>query len=153
MSTRLRDSGLIWRDLGPSKRYPGYKHFVSVCGTAEGHFPPHYVLDTPTARRSDPITSHQAAAAQTPAKVRTEHLLVLELLQWEPLSDFELAARASQALGRIVKQTSLGVRRGELCKIGLVADSGTKGTSDTGSPCIRWALTHSGQAALKEWGA
>jgi len=152
MSTRLRDSGLIWRDLGPSRRYPGYRHVETLDGSTDAHVPPSYIL-APTARRSDPVTSHQAAAAQTPAKVRTEHRLILELLQWEPLSDFELASRASQALGRIVKQTSLGVRRGELCKLGLVADSGTKGTSDTGSPCIRWALTHSGQAALKEWAA
>jgi len=89
-----------------------------------------------------------AAAAQTPAKVRSEHRLILELLQWEPLSDFDLAERASQALGRPVKQTSLGVRRGELTKLGLVTDSGLKGTSDTGSKCIRWVLTPAGQKEL-----
>ena len=148
MSTRLRDSGLIWRELGPSRRYPGYVHVETVDGTTDAHVPPSYLLN-PTARRNDPITSHQAAAAQTPAKVRTEHRLILELLQWEPLSDFELATRASQALGRTVKQTSIGVRRGELVKIGMVRDSGTKGTSDTGSPCIRWALTNFGQSELK----
>ena len=147
MSTRLRDSGLLWRDLGSSRRYPGWVHVQTIDGSTDAHVPPSYVLG-PTARTSDPVTSHQAAAAQTPAKVRSEHRLVLELLQWEPLTDFELAARASQALGRTVKQTSLGVRRGELCKLGLVADSGTKGTSDTGSPCIRWCLTAQGQREL-----
>lgn len=65
----------------------------------------------PTARLTDPITSVLAARAQTPNKVRTEHRLVLELLQFEPLSDFDLASRATQALHRPVKQTSIGVRR------------------------------------------
>jgi hypothetical protein len=102
----------------------------------------------PTARVTDPITSHMAAQAQTPAKVRSEHRLVLELLQWEALDDFELAKRASQALGRPVKQTSIGVRRGELRRIGLVADSGLKGKSDTGSPVIRWCLTDAGHKEL-----
>ena len=102
----------------------------------------------PTARVTDPITSHMAAQAQTPAKVRSEHRLVLELLQWEALDDFELAKRASQALGRPVKQTSIGVRRGELRRIGLVAGSGLKGKSDTGSPVIRWCLTDAGHKEL-----
>lgn len=102
----------------------------------------------PVARITDPITSHLAAAAQTPAKVRSEHRLILELLQWEPLSDFDLAQRASQSLGRPVKQTSLGVRRGELTKLGLVTDSGLRGKSDTGAKCIRWVLTPAGQKEL-----
>jgi len=99
----------------------------------------------PSARATDPITSHMAAKAQTPAKVRTEHRLVLELLAMEPMSDFQLAAMASQSLGRTVKQTSVGVRRGELVRIGLVRDSGRKGTSDTGSACIVWELTQAGR--------
>lgn len=99
----------------------------------------------PSARNTDPATSHMAARSQTPAKVRTEHRLVLELLSLEPLTDFQLAARASQSLGRIVKQTSVGVRRGELVRLGYVRDSGRKGTSDTGSACIVWELTQAGR--------
>ena len=30
MSTRLRDSGLIWRELGPSERYPGWQGSLFV---------------------------------------------------------------------------------------------------------------------------
>lgn len=146
MSTRLRDSNHEWEQIGSGPK--GLKFRVVTNHDIWAWFPPTHVLG-PTARRSDPITSHQAAASQTPAKVRTEHRLILELLQWEPLSDFELASRASQALGRIVKQTSIGVRRGELVKVGMVRDSGIKGTSDTGSPCIRWALTNFGQSELK----
>ena len=102
----------------------------------------------PTARLTDPITSVLAARAQTPVKVRTEHRLVLELLQFEPLSDFDLASRATQALARPVKQTSIGVRRKELVTIGLVRDSGRKGKSDTGSPCIVWEITAAGRAEV-----
>ena len=102
----------------------------------------------PTARVTDPITSHMAAASQTPAKVRSEHRLVLSLLRWEPLTDFDLAERASKELGRTVLATSIGSRRNELRKLGLVADSGTKGTSAVGSPAIKWALTAAGQREL-----
>ena len=102
----------------------------------------------PTARITDPVTSHMAAAAQTPAKVRSEHRLVLSLLRWEPLTDFDLAERASKELGRTVLATSIGSRRNELRKLGLVADSGTKGVSAVGSPAIKWALTVAGQKEL-----
>jgi hypothetical protein len=99
----------------------------------------------PSARNTDPVTSHMAAKAQTPAKVRSEHRLVLELLAMEPMSDFQLAALASQHLGRLVKSVSLGVRRGELVRLGLVRDSGKKAKSDTGSACIVWELTQAGR--------
>jgi hypothetical protein len=47
-----------------------------------------------------------------------------------------------------VKQTSIGVRRKELVTIGLVRDSGRKGVSDTGSPCIVWEITAAGRAEV-----
>lgn len=96
-------------------------------------------------RATDPITSMEAAQRQTTDKVRSEHRVVLELLSLEPLTDFELAKRASHALKRAVKQTSIGVRRGELVRLGLVVDSGRKGVSDTGSSCIVWQLTNAGR--------
>jgi len=110
--------------------------------------PKELLVDVGRARSTDPSTSAMAARAQTTDKVRTEHRVVLELLQWESLTDFELAKRASQALGRPVKQTSIGVRRGELVRLGLVADSGRKGTSDTGSACIIWQITRAGRQAV-----
>ncbi len=100
------------------------------------------------ARATDPVTSHESAARQTPAKVRNEHRVVLELLSKGPLTDFDLAYQASRTLGRPIKQTSVGVRRGELCRMGLVRNSGTYGTSDTGSRAIRWAITDAGRKEL-----
>ena len=143
MSTRLRDSGLLWRDLGSSRRYPGWVHVQTIDGSTDAHVPPSYILG-PTARATDPVTSHQAAAAQTPARVNESHRLILALLRWEAMTDFDLARLASQHLQRKVLPTSLGVRRSELVKAGLVADSGVKGKSDTGSPAIKWCLTEAG---------
>lgn len=139
--TRFRDSGVDWDIIGSTTTH--YKVRDPRNHDVWGWLPKHWALE-PAARVTDPVTSHQAAKAQTPTKVRSEHRLVLSLLQWEPLTDFDLAARASQALGRKVKQTSIGVRRSELVKAGLVRDSGTKGVSDTGSPAIRWCLTEAG---------
>lgn len=110
--------------------------------------PRELLVDVGRARSTDPSTSAMAARAQTTDKVRTEHRVVLELLQWESLTDFELAKRASQALGRPVKQTSIGVRRGELVRLGLVADSGRKGKSDTGTACIIWQITSAGRQTV-----
>jgi hypothetical protein len=102
----------------------------------------------PAARASDPVSSHEAAARQTPAKVRSEHRLVLQLLAKGPMTDFDLASLASIELKRTVKSVSLGVRRGELVRMGLVRNSGTFGVSDTGSRAIRWAITDAGRKEL-----
>jgi len=88
------------------------------------------------ARRTDPDTSHLAAAQQTPTKKRpwTRALDALKLAGTAGLNDFELARQTG------IKQTSIGVRRGELVKAGLVNNSGHKRPSDTGSPSIVWVV-------------
>ena len=139
---RFADSSVDWRVIGETPTQYKVQHPTNP--DTWGFLLKRDAL-TPSARNTDPVTSHMAARAQTPAKVRTEHRLVLELLSLEPLTDFQLAARASQSLGRIVKQTSVGVRRGELVRLGYVRDSGRKGTSDTGSACIVWELTQAGR--------
>lgn len=139
---RFRDSGIDWVVIGETPSHYKVRHPEDH--NWWGYMPRKWAIDA-KARITDPVTSHMAAKAQTPNKVRSEHRLVLELLSMEPLSDFDLATRASQALGRTVKQTSIGVRRKELCTIGLVRDSGRKSVSDTGSPCIVWELTTAGR--------
>ena len=89
------------------------------------------------ARRTDPDTSHLAAAQQTPSKKATNQTRALEALKLAGtagLNDFELARQTG------IKQTSIGVRRGELVKAGLVNNSGHKRPSDTGSPSIVWVV-------------
>ena len=112
-----------------------------VHGSLDGHPSLFDAMPAPAARFTDPPTSHLAAASVTTAAQRDSHRLVLDLLAARgPLTDFALAAEATRVLGRTVKQTSLGVRRKELVTAGLVCEHDRAGVSDTGSPCIRWAL-------------
>lgn len=108
--------------------------------------PEHWVeLIRPTSSPTDGTTSAGAAASITPSKQRDDHQLVLTLLASvgaDGLTDFELAARAGR------KQTSLGVRRGELCKAGSVRNTGRKRPSDVGSPSSVWEITELGLEAL-----
>lgn len=93
---------------------------------------------TPTARKSDPSTSH--AAARSVKKVAPTHrdlaLKTLRKAGRKGLTDFELA----DVVG--VRQTSIGVRRGELASLGLVE----KVTDRNGSVVTRPAP--SGRAAI-----
>lgn len=91
-------------------------------------------------------TTHDAHARQTYSVADAGRRLVLAALaDYGPMTDFDLAARISRHLGRTVKQTSVGKRRGELRDMGLVEDTHRKGRSDTDSPCIVWALTVDGE--------
>jgi len=93
------------------------------------------------ARHTDPDTSHEAAERAS-AHAEGDRRRVLALLaEHGPLTDFDLA----RLTGR--KQTSVGVRRGELRDAGLVEQHDRSGVSDTGSPCIRWTLTSAGRQA------
>lgn len=100
--------------------------------------PPATLFDT---RPDDPITSHMAAASVTLDMRADRYRAVLAILAEGPASDFDLAARTG------LKQTSIGKRRGELRDAGLVRKLDDLGVSDTGSACIRWALTDAGVAA------
>ena len=95
---------------------------------------------TPGARSTDPGTSHVAAFEQRRRMSGTHQRALAELaLAGEVgLNDFELAARAGR------KQTSIGVRRGELVKAGLVRSAGITRPSDTGDPSTVWVLTPAG---------
>lgn len=87
----------------------------------------------PAARRTDPDTSHQAAAAAK-RKAPTHRELALRALvanRWG-LTDFELAHVTG------VPQTSIGVRRKELVRAGLVEATKERRPSPSGSPSIVW---------------
>lgn len=99
---------------------------------------------TPGARSTDPGTSHLAARnarRRLGANQRTV-LAALVAAGDRGLTDFELA----ELTGR--KQTSFGVRRGELVKAGLAHNTGTTRLSDTDSAAAVWAVT---QAGLEVW--
>ena len=92
---------------------------------------------TPTARHSDPETSHQAARDAAP-NAGTNRALALATLQAalpDGLTDFELAELTG------VAQTSIGVRRKELERAGLVVATIDRRPSPSGSAAIVWKAT------------
>ena len=108
--------------------------------------------DAPTARASDPDTSHQAGAR---AKLTAGHgrRLALEALAAAHradhvypggMTDFELAAVTG------IQATSVGKRRLELQRAGLVAKTDLHRLSPSGSPSIVWAITPAGLAEATE---
>ena len=93
------------------------------------------LFSQPVARNSDPETSWQAAD-RVADKAPTDRLKVLAALKEHGKgSDFDL----EQWTGVIA--TSIGVRRGELVKAGLVVDSGERGVNGRGSKVILWRLS------------
>jgi hypothetical protein len=102
------------------------------------------VIQGPDARSSDPETSHEAAAAQTPRKNGPLHAAVLLLLYWENgLTDEDL----SDKLGG--PESSPRKRRGELQEAGLVEAVG-KAKSRFGHSMIVWDLTDLGHEYVKD---
>jgi hypothetical protein len=100
-----------------------------------------------TARPGDGTTAHGAAARQTQPKKQLDQDLVLGVLAAagaDGLTDFEIAARTGR------KQTSLGVRRGELVEAKCVVWSGRRRPSDTGTPAKVWTITDLGLDRVTE---
>lgn len=91
----------------------------------------------PVARRTDPETSHQAAADARPGAATLRARCFAALMDAGPdgLTDFELAER----VGSI--QTSAGKRRGELVTFGLVEFAEVFRLSPHGSKARVWRTT------------
>ena len=88
----------------------------------------------PRARVSDPDTSHQAAKLAT-VNAGTNRALALEALRAagpDGLTDFALA----EIVG--IQQASIGVRRGELVRMGLVEATEMRRPSPSGANAIVW---------------
>lgn len=101
----------------------------------------------PTARATDPETSHTAAlrAKVTADNARGRALIELALAASVGLTDFELAARTGKA------QTSIGVRRKELVTLGLVERAPLHPRpSPSGTPSIVWRCTTDGYSKARE---
>lgn len=94
------------------------------------------IFDQPTARRTDPWTSHEAARRASKGAKSNRMAALIALREHGPLTDFELAEITG------VAQTSIGVRRGELVKAGLVEKvPGVRRPSPSGSPAQVWRAT------------
>lgn len=94
-------------------------------------------LEQAHARRTDPETSHQAAAALSSDSLRASQAEVLRLLrQYGPLTDVDLCEWAEQ-LSIPQSDSGLRTRRKELVVKGLVRDSGKRQTIN-GRKHILW---------------
>lgn len=97
----------------------------------------------PVARRTDPETSHAAAARIKPiAGTDRERVLRAHARCPEGLSDYELA----DILER--QQNSVGKRRTELRDAGLIEATDMRRLAPSGSKAIVWRITERGRAAL-----
>lgn len=107
----------------------------------DGHLRALFDFDTPTARATDPTTSHDAAAAVRPraGSSRARALVALAAAGTAGLTDFELAERTG------VPQTSIGVRRKELQRVGCVEPTDRRRLSPSGTPAIVWTITELGE--------
>lgn len=92
------------------------------------------LFDPPRARSTDPLTSHLAArdASRNAETNRAKALRLLRDAGNLGLTDFELAELTG------IAQTSIGVRRGELVKAGLVERTALRRPSPSGSAAIVW---------------
>lgn len=91
----------------------------------------------PTHRRDD----HPTAIEASKIPRQTDREKVLETHRQFPggLTDFELAS----VMGR--QQTSIGKRRGELVRAGLIIGTTERRPSPSGSAAIVWKITPEGQ--------
>lgn len=121
---------------------PGDRVRIAYAAVTNFVVPAHTLtLLTPGARGTDPGTSHRAAGGQKGPKLYAAHRQVLAALVEagdRGLTDFELAERTGR------KQTSFGVRRGELVKAGLVRAGEAVRPSDTSSDARVWVVTDLG---------
>jgi len=109
--------------------------------------PEQLTLPEPAAKSNDQSTS-VAAANDARKKCSENQMRALLLLAKKPMTDYELA----DATG--MQQNSIGKRRGDLYKIGLVepetddAGNQVKRPGPTGSTCLSWRITQSGRDYL-----
>lgn len=93
----------------------------------------------PTARATDPITSHQAADdAKRNVKATRKQVLLAHASHPSGLTDYELA----DIVG--LQQNSAGKRRGDLRDVGYVEQTGDRRPAPSGSSCIVWRITRDG---------
>lgn len=138
-------TALLHHGLGPpstvtvEQQLPGGRLLVRFANGGTMIVPAH--LTGPTARATDPDTSHAAAVQARAHATRDEELVLRSLAQLGASTDHEVAA----ATGRL--QTSLGVRRKALVDQGLVEWSGAKRPTPTGVLARVWRLTEAGERA------
>jgi hypothetical protein len=113
------------------------------------HGGPPFTAQQAVARRTDPETSHLAAATIYGVKLRRSQEHVLRVLRAKgPMTDEELVNAYGEAIAMTsletgpVLQTDSGIRtrRRELTDLALVEDSGERRPTHTGNQAIVWRV-------------
>lgn len=109
----------------------------------------------PTARTTDPDTSHAAAEAATPAKVSPQRARVLLALHDCSVRSDHQTATAAEAVMRMAYGNEpapaihvCSRRITDLCQLGYVEDSGQRRPGFGTATMIAWRLTADGLMAV-----
>ena len=105
--------------------------------------PRHLPHPEPQARATDPDTS-RAAAASVRSKVAAYRAEVLRAINYLQQATDQETHTYLMDHARAQSETSTRSRRSELLRLGLVADSGTRGLTEAGRSSIRWEITIEG---------
>lgn len=95
------------------------------------------------ARRTDPVTSHEAAASIKSEALRRSQLGVISMFQrFGPMHDVALVERYMEHGEGLIQQSESGIRtrRSELVTQGLLEDSGSKALLPSGRRAIIWRM-------------
>lgn len=90
------------------------------------------ILSVPLARRTDPATSHLAAATLDD-KARQRRLVLAVLRTYGPMTDEALVNHLST-----ISPSGARTRRSELVRAGLVQDTGDRLPTSSGRKAIVW---------------
>lgn len=106
------------------------------------HQQPSLFDQQPTARSTDPHTSHLAAASITRTHISTVQTHIIQLLtQHGPMTDEQIADRyRHHVMLPACSPSGLRTRRSELVAIGTVRDSQQRGITASGRATIIWEL-------------
>ena len=94
----------------------------------------------PRARRSDPATSHAAAASVV--NLSDTKRRILDLVALEPSTDFEIRDRWDSSGFPTISDSGLRTRRSELVDDGLLIDSGSTRPGPSGRAYVVWTVRH-----------
>ena len=98
--------------------------------------------DSPRARRSDPVTSHESADLANLSKPRN---WVLYVLSCGPLADHEVVLLASSFHQPFTPQR-IRTARAELTRLGLVEESGIYRLTENNRRAIVWQIRKAARA-------
>ncbi len=94
----------------------------------------------PFARKTDPVTSHEAAASVD--GITATQQAIMQLIQLQPMTDqrlVEFYAKQIRKGAPRASESGIRTRRAELVAKGLIKDSGLREKLDSGRNAVVWS--------------